>query len=72
MDPNKIFVLFGYAMAGIFAALGVFVLFFIPDEYNIPERSRIMFGVVLLLYGLYRFVSLRIKQRHEDEERQSQ
>lgn len=72
MDPNKIFVYFSYAMAGIFAALGLFVLFLIPKEYNIPERSRIIFGVVLLLYGLYRFVSLRIKRRHEDEERHSQ
>ncbi|MDP1675769.1 MAG: hypothetical protein Q8L88_02795 [Bacteroidota bacterium] len=70
MDPNKIFVYFSYAMAGIFTVLGLYVLFLIPAEYNIPEKSRIMFGVVLLLYGLYRFVSLRIKQRHEDEERQ--
>ncbi len=72
MDPNKIFVYFSYAMAGMFAALGLFVLFLIPKEYNIPEKSRIMFGVVLLLYGLYRFISLRVKQRQEDEERQSQ
>jgi hypothetical protein len=72
MDANKIFVYFGYAMAAMFAGLGVFILFLVPKEYNIPEKSRIMFGVVLLLYGLYRFVSLRIKQRHEDEERQSQ
>ncbi len=71
MGPNKIFVYFSYAMAGIFTALGVFVLFLIPKEYNIPEKSRIMFGVVLLLYGLYRFISLRVKQRQEDEERQS-
>jgi len=71
MDPNKIFVYFSYAMSGMFTILGMYVLFFIPKEYNIPEKSRIMFGVVLLLYGLYRFVSLRIKQRHEDEERQS-
>jgi hypothetical protein len=72
MDPNKILVYFSYAMAGLFAALGLFVLFLFPKEYNIPEKSRVMFGVVLLLYGIYRFVSLRVKQRHEDEERQSQ
>lgn len=68
MDPSKIFVYFGYAMAVVFFGLGVYVLFFVPAELRIPEKFRVMFGVVLLLYGVYRVISLRIKQRQADEE----
>ncbi len=68
MGPNKIFAYFGYAMSGIFTIMGVYVLLFFPKEFNVPDKFRVMFGVILLIYGLYRFISLRIKQRQEDEE----
>lgn len=68
MDPSKIFVYFGYAMSGLFFVMGVYVLFFFPEEIHMPEKFRVMFGVILLMYGLYRFISLRIKQRQADEE----
>ena len=68
MDPSKIFVYFGYAMAVMFFGLGLYVLFFVPSEVHLPEKFRVMFGVLLLLYGVYRFISLRIKQRQADEE----
>ena len=72
MDPSKIFVYFGYAMAVLFGILGVYMLFFFPEEMHLPDKFRVMFGVVLLLYSIYRFVSLRIKQRQkEDEDRQT-
>lgn len=72
MDPNKILAYFGYAMSAIFAGLGVYVLLFFPKEFNVPDKFRVMFGVILLLYGLYRFISLRIRRRQEDEEHQLQ
>ncbi|MEI7906532.1 MAG: hypothetical protein WCI84_04170 [Bacteroidota bacterium] len=68
MDPSKIFLYFGYFMAGLFFVLGVYVLFLFPAGLHVPENFRVMFGVVLLLYGFYRFISLRIKQRQTDEE----
>ncbi len=68
MDPNKILAYFGYAMSVIFAGLGVYVLLFFPAEFNVPDKFRVMFGVILLLYGFYRFISLRIRRRQEDEE----
>lgn|GEM_PF-1129777 len=70
MDPSKIFVYFGYAMSGLFMLMGGYLLFFFPPEFKLSEKFRVMFGVVLLLYGIYRAVSLRLKQRQqEDEER---
>ena len=55
-------------MAGIFLVMGNYVLFFFPHELNVPEKFRLMFGAVLILYGIYRIISLRIKQRQTDEE----
>lgn len=70
MDPSKIFVYFGYAMSAIFFGLGGYVLFLFPEEFHMPDKFRVMFGVVLMLYGAYRAISLRFKQRQADEERQ--
>ena len=70
MDPSKIFIFFGYGMAGVFGLLGIYVLFFFPPEFQVSENFRVMFGIVLILYGVYRFISLRIKQRQHDEEHQ--
>ena len=70
MDPSKVFVYFGYAMSVVFVVLGVYMLFFFPKDLFVPEKDkfRIMFGVVLVIYGAYRFLSLRMKQRQDDEE----
>jgi hypothetical protein len=70
MDPSKVFAYFGYAMSALFFGMGVYVLLLLPEDIHLPDKFRMMFGVVLLLYGLYRFISLRIKQRQADEERQ--
>lgn len=67
-DPSKIFAYFSYAMAVLFVFMGVVVLFFLPPELNISEKFRVMFGVVLLLYGSYRAVSIRMKQRQQDDD----
>ena len=68
MDPSKVFAYFGYAMAGLFIFMGAYILFFFPPEFRVPEKFRVMFGVVLLLYGGYRALSIRLKQRQQEDE----
>ena len=68
MDPSKIFVYFGYAMAAVFFGIGIYVLFLFPDDVMIDEKPRRLFGAVLILYSIYRVVSLRIKERHADDD----
>ncbi len=67
MNLSKTFLYFGYTVAVVCFSSGVIVLsgFLLPP--HIPQKLRIMFGVVLLLYGIYRFVNLKFKQRQEDE-----
>jgi uncharacterized membrane protein YfcA len=49
------------SLAGVAVLLG----FFPPHA---PQKFRIMFGIVLLLYGIYRFITLRVKQQQRNEE----
>lgn len=68
MDPGKFFIYFGYAMAAIFCCLGIIVLtgFLLPP---FPQEFRIVLGVVLLLYSVYRFITTRIKSKQTNEDR---
>jgi hypothetical protein len=68
MDFGKAFLYFGYVMSGVLAVVGLIVIsgFLLPPY--IPQKFRIMFGVVLLLYGIYRFVTLRVKQQQKVED----
>lgn len=68
MDPSRIFGYFGYAMAGLFLVLGGYVLFLLPEQFRMPEKFRMMFGTVLVLYGVYRIIATRIKQCQQDDE----
>jgi Mn2+/Fe2+ NRAMP family transporter len=71
MEPSKFFVYFGYAMAVFFALMGLYLIFLLPEEFRVPDKFRMMLGIIMVVYGTYRFISIRIKQRqHNDEENQ--
>lgn len=68
MDGSKLWMVAGYTVSGVTFLAGVIVLtgYLLPSY--LPEKFRVMFGVVLLLYGIYRFVTIRLKQQQRDEE----
>ena len=69
MKPHGPMIYLGYVLSGFLFICGLVVAtgLFIPP--TMPQKFRIMFGVVMLLYGVYRFVNLRIKQQQENENR---
>ncbi|HTR80823.1 MAG TPA: hypothetical protein VMM58_04265 [Bacteroidota bacterium] len=69
MDPHRPLVYVGYALSGFLFIGGLIIAtgMFMPP--TMPQKFRIMFGVVMLLYGVYRFVNIRIKQQQRDEDR---
>lgn len=69
MDPQKPMVYLGYVMSGVLFVCGIVVAsgLFMPP--TMPKRLRVMFGGVMLLYGVYRFVNIRMKQQQRDEDR---
>ena len=68
MDPYKPMVYIGYVFSGILFIGGLIIAsgLFMPP--TMPQKFRIMFGVVMLLYGVYRFVNIRIKQQQRNED----
>lgn len=55
----------GYSVAALSVLCGTIVVTgFLMPSY-IPTRLRVMFGIVLLLLGIYRYVMTRIKVSQE-------
>jgi ABC-type multidrug transport system permease subunit len=69
MDTQKPMVYLGYALSGFLFLCGIVIATGIFMPSTMPEKFRIMFGVVMLLYGVYRFVNIRIKQQQRNEDR---
>ncbi|MBX0334031.1 hypothetical protein K3G39_12360 [Pontibacter sp. HSC-14F20] len=49
---------FGMLMTLVYVALGLFMIFMDEEQYNLnmSDTARTIFGGVLILYGLIRFV----------------
>ena len=39
---------------------------------NVPSPLRVTFGIVLMLWGIYRFVATRIRMRQQQEQEESE
>ncbi|MFZ5947369.1 MAG: hypothetical protein ACOYU5_05315 [Stygiobacter sp.] len=67
---EKLILYIGYAAATIFIGLGIAILFtdyFPAQNFVGGNNMKIIFGIVLILYGIYRNVILTIKHRKNDE-----
>lgn len=65
MDHQRPLTYLGYAISIIFFALGVYVIIFIPP--TAPQKLRIMLGVFLMAWGVYRFVRIKGRERKTDD-----
>ncbi len=69
MDPYRPMVYVGYVMSGFLFLCGIVVATGIYMPPTMPQKFRIMFGIVMLLYGVYRFVNIRFQQQQRNEDR---
>jgi len=72
---DKVFAIFGTFMVFFYFALGFFIIFSpLLDNYNLTKALRIIFGIPLIIYGIYRMLDSYEKIRKsfftkdEDEE----
>jgi hypothetical protein len=65
MDPNKVMNLIVMVVAAVVMLVGVLVMVGLLIPRYFPDQYRIIVGVVVFLYGLYRFVLsyFRLKRR---------
>ena len=56
----------GYGISGLMAVVGILVLSGILITKGTPTEMRVLFGIVLILYGVYRFVITRIRAKQTE------
>ena len=70
MNLNKIFRIFGYFVSTVLIVFGIILVTGIPlyaGLKNIPDQPRIVFGVVFILYGIYRAVRLLFLNKEQED-----
>ena len=60
----------GYAVSALMVGFGILMIAgFMMPKFSAGDHIRVTFGVVVLLYGVLRFVQTRMKARQIDDER---
>lgn len=67
MTVAKFLRYFGYAASTMLSLLGVLIIVGLLIPSYVPSNFRVVLGVVLVLYGIFRFVSLRFKKTEDEE-----
>jgi len=56
----------GYGISGLMGIVGVLVLAGVLAKEGTPVQFRILFGIVLVLYSVYRFMITRARHKQEE------
>jgi len=57
----------GYTISALMASVGILVLSGVLMTEGMTTELRVLFGIVLVLYGVYRFMMTRARTRQEEE-----
>jgi len=67
MTVPKFLRCFGYAASTALSVTGLLIIAGLLIPSYVPSKFRVLLGVVLVLYGIFRFVSLRFKKPDDEE-----
>ena len=56
----------GYGMSGLMGIVGVLVMTGVLAKEGTPVQFRILFGIVLIMYSVYRFMMTRMRRKQEE------
>jgi cytochrome c biogenesis protein CcdA len=64
VNPELILRIISYVTASFILVLGIIVVggFFLPDY--VPLNFRIILGVIMIIYGLYRIAMIHFRRRN--------
>jgi uncharacterized membrane protein len=70
---SNISIYLGYSVSAVTFVFGIIIVSGLAFQY-IPIEMRMMFGIVLILWGVYRFVltKTRVRLQHEEEEEEEE
>jgi Na+/proline symporter len=63
---SSVSTLVGYGISGFMAVIGVLVLSGLLVKEGMPMQLRILFGLVLVLYSVYRFMMTRTRAKQTE------
>jgi hypothetical protein len=55
----------GYGIAALMGIVGILVLAGVLANEGTPVQFRVLFGIVLILYSVYRFTMTRTRNKQE-------
>jgi hypothetical protein len=58
----------GYGISGLMGIVGVLVLAGVLAKEGTPVQFRMLFGIVLLMYSVYRFMMTRLRYKQKQNE----
>ncbi|MEG8946287.1 hypothetical protein [Rosettibacter firmus] len=61
---NNVFTYISYSMGTLFIVLGLAIIFTNIAPNYLPEQFKIMMGIVLLMYGVFRLVSTKLRNKN--------
>jgi hypothetical protein len=64
---SNISIYLGYSVSAVTFVFGTIIVSGLAFQY-IPVQMRVMFGVVMILWGIYRFVLTRTRARRQQED----
>jgi hypothetical protein len=67
MTVAKFLRYFGYAASTTLSIVGLLIIAGLLIPSYVPSKFRVLLGIVLVLYGIFRFVSLRFKKPDDEE-----
>jgi len=69
MDGMKrVFLIFKFFMVLVYLSLGVVILFFDVFPLSLGQTGKTAFGIVFLLYGIYRIYTLYKSMKVQSDE----
>lgn len=61
---RSVFIILAYCVGTLMICLGALFLLGAGALDRLPSQQRIIFGIIIAVYGVYRIVSTFIKQKH--------
>ena len=68
MKMAQVMNIVAYTAGALFVLLGLAILFTDLFPSYIPDQFKVLMGIVLFLYGMFRLVTITLNRRKKDEE----
>jgi hypothetical protein len=62
----KLSTFIGYGISGLMGIVGILVLMGVLAKEGTPVQLQMLFGIVLILYSVYRFTMTRARHKQEE------